>query len=265
MREAINPPDLSIGHALKISPEGLNMNSNRTFLIRIAVILIALVSLSACNLSAITGSGNVVSQEYDFAGFDEVDISHAFIATITPGDAFSVVVRVDDNLVEHLAVEQEGGRVRVGLEQGTVATRATMEVDITMPRLTWLNASGASQVQINGLVLDDNFTGEASGASQIHGDVEAVDMVLDASGASTVFLAGTAANVRATASGASTIDLTELAAIDAQAEASGASNITVNIEGILDADASGASNIFYLGQPEKGNIKTSGGSNVEQR
>ena len=234
-----------------------------TTLIAVAV---ALFVLTGCmNLSAITGSGNVVSQEYDFAGFDEVDISHAFIATISPGDEFSVVVRVDDNLVEHLVVEQEGNRVRVGLEQGAIATRATMEVDITMPRLTWLNASGASQVQLNGLLLDDNFTGEASGASQIHGDVDAVDMVLEASGASTVFLAGTAGNVRATASGASTIDLTELAAIDAQTEASGASNVTVNIEGILDADASGASKIFYLGQPEMGNINTSGGSDVEQR
>jgi hypothetical protein len=241
------------------------MNKNRIPLILIAMTLITLVSLSACNLNALTGSGNVVSQEYDFAGFDEVDIGHAFIATITPGDEFSVVVRIDDNLVEHLVVEQDGNRVRVGLQQGTIATRATMEVDITMPRLAWLNASGASQAQLNGLMLDDNFTGEASGASQIHGDVDAVDMVLEASGASTVFLAGTAGNVAANASGASTIDLTELAAIDAQTEASGASNITVNIEGILDADASGASNIFYLGQPEMGNINTSGGSNVEQR
>ena len=229
-------------------------------------VILSALALSGCvNLNAITGSGTVVSQEYDFAQFNEVDISHAFAATITTGDAYSVVVRVDDNLVEHLVVEQDGNRVRVGLAQGVLATRATMEVDITMPYLAWLNASGASQVQLNALLLDDNFTGEASGASQVHGDVDATDMVLDASGASTIFMAGTASNVRASASGASTIDLTELAAIDAQTEASGASTVIVNVEGILDANASGGSNIYYLGQPEMGNIDTSGGAEVSQR
>jgi hypothetical protein len=206
-----------------------------------------------------------VSQEYDFVGFNEVDISHAFEATITPGDAFSVVVRVDDNLVEHLVVEQDGNQVRVGLEDGTMATRATMEVDITMPFLARLNASGASQAQLNALPVDDNFAADVSGASQIHGDIEGIDIDLNASGASTIFLAGTAGNVRAVASGASTIDLTELAAIDAQTEASGASTVIVNIEGILDADASGGSNIFYIGSPEMGNIDTSGGAEVSQR
>lgn len=231
----------------------------------ITLLAVTLVLGGCVNLNAITGSGNVVSQEYDFADFHEVDISHAFNATINPGDAYSVVVRVDDNLVDHLVVEQNGNRVSIGLENGTMATRATMEVDITMPFLSRLNASGASRAQLNTLPVDDNFTAEASGASQVHGDIEAVDIDLNASGASTIFLAGTASNVRAVASGASTIDLTELAAIDAQTDASGASTVIVNVEGILDADASGGSNVFYLGSPEMGNIDTSGGAEVSQR
>ena len=54
-------------------------------------------------------------------------------------------------------------------------------------------------------------------------------------------------------------------AIDAQVKASGASTITVNIDGILDVDADGLSSIYYLGSPEMGTINTSGGSNVGQR
>ena len=226
----------------------------------------ALLALTACNMAeAFTGSGNVVSQEYDFEGFDEVDLGHAFTATITQGPEYSVVVRVDDNLVDRLVVEQDGNRVRIGMESGTIITRATMEVDITMPRLAWLNASGASQVQLNQIEMGDLFTAEASGASRIHGDIAAIDLDLNASGASNIFLAGTGSNIIAVASGASTIDLTELAAVDAQTEASGASTITVNIEGILDVDASGGSNVYYLGSPEMGDINTSGGANVTQR
>lgn len=229
-------------------------------------VLIVAFALAGCvNLNTITGSGTVVSQEYDFADFREVDISHAFEANISTGDAYSVVVRVDDNLVEHLVVEQDGNVVRVGFEQGTIATRATMEVDVTMPWLARLNVSGASRAQLNSMPVDANFLADASGASQIHGDVEAVDLELTASGASTIYLAGTGGNVRAVASGASTIDLTELAAVDAQTEASGASTVIVNVEGILDANASGGSNIFYIGAPEMGNIDTSGGAEVSPR
>ncbi len=71
--------------------------------------------------------------------------------------------------------------------------------------------------------------------------------------------------MRATASGASQIDLEELTAADADIEASGASNVTVNASGTLDANASGASNIYYLGNPTLGRINESGGSNVDPR
>ena len=243
------------------------MKKHLSPIILMTAIIIALIALTGCNVSlnTITGSGNVVEQEYDFIDFEEVEISHAFTATINQGVPFSVVVRVDDNLVEHLEVTQEGSRVKIGMEQGTMVTRGTMEVEITMPTITTLNGSGASEVQLNSFSDGDNLAAEFSGASTLHGDLAMIDLELEASGASNIFLAGTAGNVRAVASGASTIDLDELSAVDAQVEASGASTVTVNLDGILDANASGASNVYYLGNPEMGNIDTSGGSNVSPR
>ena len=52
----------------------------------------------------LTGSGKVVPQEEAISGFDKVKVSHAFKAEISQGETFSVVVRVDDNLVEYLDV-----------------------------------------------------------------------------------------------------------------------------------------------------------------
>lgn len=243
------------------------MNSKRIgMILAIAFALVVLV-LSGCNVvgAGIIGSGTAVSQEYDFTDFDEVSLSYAFQGTITQGDAYSIVVRIDDNLIDQLLVEQDGNRVNIGLKENMLVTRATMEVDITMPNLTWLNVSGASQAQLNGFASGDDFTGEASGASRIHGDIAAGNLDLVASGASTISLAGTAGDVRANASGASTIDLEELTAANADAEASGASTVIVNIGGQLNANASGASNIHYLGDPTLGNIEESGGSNVSPR
>lgn len=241
------------------------MNNKRN--LWIAVLAIALLALAGCSAlaNAITGSGNVVTREYDFTDFDEVDLSYAFVGNITQGEAYSIVVRVDDNLVDQLAVEQNDNRVSIGLKNNTLVTRATLEVDITMPNLSSLNVSGASQAQMSPFSFSDTFTVEASGASRVHGDVDAKDLELTASGASNITLAGTAGNVVANASGASKIDLEELTAVDAQTEASGASTIIVNIDGILDADASGASTITYLGNPTMGDIQSNGNSSVKAR
>jgi hypothetical protein len=244
------------------------MNQKRLpFILLIAAVLMTVIALSGCNVlgATITGSGNVITQEFDFSNFDEVSLAYAFVGTITQGESYSVVVRIDDNLVESLMAEQDGNRVNIGLEPNALVRRGTLEVDITLPSLTVLEVSGASQAQMNGFTLADDFTGEASGASRIHGDVAAGNLNLEASGASTITLAGSGGDVRANASGASTIDLEELTAANAVADASGASTVIVNTGGQLDADASGASNVFYVGDPTLGNIQESGGSNVGAR
>jgi hypothetical protein len=235
--------------------------------ITVIAAILALTALPGCTLltGGITGSGTIVTQEFDFSDFDEVEIDYAFEGTITQGDAYSVVVRVDDNLVDRLRVEQNGNRVSIGLESTGLITRATMEYEITMPNLNHLSVDGAGNAHFIGFNSAEAFTGAASGAARIEGDLSAGDLVLEASGASTISLAGTAGDVNAEASGASTIDLEELTAANVDAIASGASTVTANTGGTLNAEASGASNVYYLGDPTLGNIEESGGSNVQPR
>lgn len=117
-------------------------------ILALALSLIAL--LAGCTLAekltSITGSGNVVTQEEDITGFDKVDGSQAFKVDIRQGDTFKVVIRIDDNLVEHLEVVKEGKTLKIGLKPGRIYNirQATMEAEVTMPELTGLELSGAS-------------------------------------------------------------------------------------------------------------------------
>ena len=261
----------------------MNLKS-RLHWIFVCLWLVGLAALAGCNVQMITGSGNVVTREFDYSDFNQVEISHAFEGAITQGAEYRVVVRVDDNLEQYLLAEQAGDRVRIGLEDVLNVGQATMEYEITMPSLAALDLSGAAQAQLSGFTSSDAFEGEASGASRMAGDLtsgntrlhasgastialdgDRGDAQLEASGASTITLTGQGGTLAANASGASTIDLEAFPTTSANATASGASNVTVNTTGRLDADASGASNIHYLGQPALGDIEESGGSNVEQR
>ena len=85
------------------------------------------------------------------------------------------------------------------------------------------------------------------------------------SGASTVRLNGRGGNSSIVVSGASTADLEDFALDDVNVEVSGASTAIVNVSGRLDAEATGASKVEYLGEPTLGKIDESGASRVVPR
>jgi len=215
----------------------------------------------------ITGSGDLVTREEPITDFDRVDVSHAFHVDISQGETFSVVVRVDDNLVEYLEVVKQGNTLKIGLEpgQGYSVREATLEAEVTMPELAGLELSGASHGTVTGFKSTEAFDVNLSGASRLRGDIEAGDATFDASGASRVTLNGSARNVTVEGSGASQIDLSDFAGADAKVKLSGASTATVNPSGTLDVDASGASDVYYLGDPRMGNVETSGASSIQRK
>jgi hypothetical protein len=218
------------------------------------IVLLMIFSILACQVgglggsTTISGSGNVVAQEYDLTDFDAVDISHAFNADITQGETYSVIVRVDDNLVEHLEVVKQGNTLKIGFKplQDYNVRNATMEADVTMPTLTRLEASGASDAIANGFDSTSPFQVRLSGAS-------------------TAVLTGSAGDLTVDVSGSSDADLAGFPVGDARVDASGSSTVTINVNGRLDVDASGSSDVFYLGNPTLGNIDTSGASSVEPK
>jgi hypothetical protein len=193
-----------------------------------------------------TGSGNVVTEEFDLSGFDKVDVGSAFDVEIRQGDAFRVVVRVDDNVEQYLDVVKQGSTLRIDLKPHilTSLTAVTLEAEVTMPQLTGLELSGATNASVTGFESSEALRLNVSGASHAALSGSGGDLILDVSGASSA-------------------DLADFPVGDANVEASGASNVTVNVSGELNAEASGASHVKYLGSPTLGTIDSSGGSSVK--
>jgi hypothetical protein len=229
--------------------------------------LLMAVLLTGCVPTTLTGSGNVVTQEEPITDFDKVDISHSFDVYISQGESFSVVIRVDDNLVEHLQVVKQGSTLKIGLKPNRNYTirNATMEAEVTMPELTGLDLSGASHANITGFKSTKDLTVDLSSASSLHGDIEAGDISIDLSSRSEMTLTGSGGDATIDISSGSNLDLSEFAVTNARVEASSASTATVNASGRLDVDASSASNVYYLGDPTMGEIDTSSESSVEPK
>jgi len=208
-------------------------------------VLFGLVASGCGGLVSLTGSGNVVTQEKDITGFDRLEVSEGFQVDVSQGDSFSVVIRVDEDLLDDLQVVKEGSTLKIGLKPGGSYNlkNVTLEADVTMPELT-----GADLVS----------------GSHLTGDVEIGNVAFNLSGGSHVTLSGSAGNLMIDAGGGSHANLADLVVVDANVEARGGSHATVNPSGRLDAVAKGGSHVTYLGSPTLGTIDTDGSSTFKQ-
>lgn len=234
----------------------------------------------------VSGSGNTIDKTYDFSDFTAISAGWTFNVTVTHGDAYSVKVTIDDNLETYLDVSQDGVTLKLGMDNGYIYHNTHLKAVVSTPRLTRLTLSGASKGTASGFNLADDFilnvsgasqanftnmtvnklTLDISGASRASGNVNASgNASLQASGASSITLSGKAVDADIESSGASTVNLTDFAVRDARINVSGASNATVSATGTLSGNVSGASRLYYTGNPTLGNIDTSGASSVSKK
>ncbi|MBC7534822.1 MAG: DUF2807 domain-containing protein [Ferruginibacter sp.] len=136
---------------------------------------------------------------------------------------------------------------------------------ISFVNLTKLDASGASDITVAGTIQTDALRMQLSGASDFKGDVTVNSLDINLSGASDVMISGKAAILTIESSGASDVKGYDLAAEICTVKASGASDINVTVNRELNAHASGASNIYYLGAGIIKEVHSSGASSVGKK
>jgi hypothetical protein len=240
----------------------------RKFKMLVAFVFVSVVLLVGCTqpTSSVRGSGRVVTQEWDISGFNRLDVSHGFDVDIRQGEAFSVVVRVDEDLLDKLVVAKRGGTLRIGLQPGLSPSlqSGTQEAEVTMPELTGLDLTGAPNATVSGFKSTSYLDVDLSGAGRLRGEIEAGDARFNVSGASEVSLRGSAGDVIVNVKGSSTVDLADFHAADADVHARDASNVTVNVSGTLDAEARGASHVYYVGNPRVGSWNSTTASSIKR-
>jgi len=244
----------------------------KTIIIIAIVAVVAVIStmlvLRGCP-GGLIGSGNLETEAYDFTDFTEVEIGSAFEFEIKQSGSYSINVTADDNVMEYVQVSKDGQTLKIGLRTGLGIflgpVSATLRASVTMPQLSGLTVSGASRGTVSGFSSTEDLDITVSGASRVTGDITAGNVGFGISGASTIQLEGSANDIDANVSGASHFNLEAFTVHNADINFSGASSGTVNLNGRLDANVSGASRLWYMGEPTSTDINTSGASTVSKK
>lgn len=234
---------------------------NRITKVLLIVIVVAAVS-SACIPSIrprlIRGSGDVIVEEREVSGFDQIAMAGAGRIIITQGEEESLTIETDDNLLEYIETRVRGNTLEIDFTDDIILSNGGRDVlepsagfvfRISVIDLETISVSGAADIKIDKLKAD-RFTVNFSGAGDIQvDDLNTDSLVVNVSGAGDVELAGKVVSQDIILSGLGRYRGFGLESQDASVVISGAGGAELWATESLDVVISGAGDVEYYGEP----------------
>jgi hypothetical protein len=202
------------------------------------------------------------------SSFSAIKVSGGIDVYLSQSDDYALAVSAsDDKFKDAIKTEVKDGVLNISYNGSAIrfSSNPRLRAYISFKTLQSLEGSGACDFMINGNFKGNNLRIKLSGACDIKGNINFENVDLYLSGASTVKVKGSVTNIKISASGASDIKNYDLVADNCIADISGASDIKITVNKSLNAKASGASSLYYKGNPEKKDVSSSGASAVSQR
>ncbi len=229
-----------------------------------------LSSLFFMSISSAVLSQKVINdanaQSRNLKGFHAIDVAGGIDLYLTQGTAEGVAVSA--------AKTEHRDKIRTTVENGVLKIwfdyeNRSLKIDwgnrklkayVSFINLDKLDASGGSDIKVEGTLKVNTLTLGISGGSDFDGKVDINNLSVNASGGSDADMSGKINTLKIDASGGSDFDGYRLVTETCDIEASGGSDVHITVNKELKANASGGSDIFYKGNAVIKDVKSSGSS-----
>ena len=278
-------------------------------LIALATIAAAVASLGGCAIivspndgdvrmhtvfsdSTVEGDGVAARDQRQVAALGELDVSGSMQVEVRVGQAPSLLVEADGNLLPYIRTEARGNTLRIANER-QLRSKTPVRIVYTTPRLSQVHASGSGQVvvrDLNGAPLEVRKSG--SGQVRLAGKVDSLHArvsgsgVLDAgelrsasadlglsgsgrmnigeirgdyvrasvAGSGVLQAGGAVRSLNARVAGSGSLDLASLSTQDADLAADGSGGICATVKQSLIAHGGGSGGIRVYGHPAQRSV-----------
>jgi len=214
----------------------------------LVALIVLTLALSACSivqtgLNITKGSGNVISETREISGVTSIELDGSADVEVAFGEAESLVIEAEDNLIPLIETKLENGKLTVGTKSNVSysATRL-VKVRVTLKSLEAVSLNGSGSISVQNL----------------QGDTLKVD--LDGSG--NINISGTANRTDITLGGSGKINTEQLLAKSVKVSVGGSGDARVYASEQLDAELSGSGSIRYSGNPTQVNKNDSGSGSI---
>ncbi|HEX6916382.1 MAG TPA: head GIN domain-containing protein, partial [Chitinophagaceae bacterium] len=204
----------------------------------------------------------------DLSGFHGVKVSNAIDLYISQGSTEAVAVSAkDEKTRDRIKTEVKDGILYISFDSKGWQNWGNQKLKayVSIRDISWLEASGASDVKVSGTLKSADLKLILSGASDFEGNLEAGNIQIEGTGASDIKITGHAGKASIEMSGASDFKGYDFSIDVCKAEISGAGDMQLSVNKELDAEASGASSIRYKGEPVVKRSESSGASSIKRK
>lgn len=203
----------------------------------------AQVQISVGGKNSVKGSGTSASETRTVPAFTGVSVTGSGQLILRVGEAQSVKITADDNLLPLFVTEVKNGVLEIRNERG-ISTRSKIVFEVTAPTISLVDNSGALTVKAKG------FNG---------GPLKLVH-----AGTGSVELAGTVDSLDLDLSGVGSANTDKLVAGNVKANVSGVGSAEIRAEKSLRANVSGVGSVRWRGAATDVKTDVSGVGSVKR-
>ena len=199
----------------------------------------------------VEGSGKVVEEPRDVAGFSRLTVQGPLKVRVEAADADRVVVRADDNVAPLIETKLLGGTLAIGVRAGaSFRTRTDVQVRVQAKRLDGVVLRGSGEVRVD-RVDTDVFEATLQGSGDIVVDALRADAVaVSIAGNGDVRLKGTAASLGVVIDGSGDLHAADLPAKQVAVRIRGSGDVRVHATDELKVEIDGSGDVHYRGAPK---------------
>ena len=236
--------------------------------IALIMVALALPFLSAANPiagnTAVTGNQKVITQNRSVTAFHAIKVSGGIDVELLQGKELKLQVEADENLVPLIRTEVKDGVLNIYHDE-SIRNAKTMKIHLTFQNIDAIMASGGCDIESKQKLGFASLKTDLSGGCDLKLDMKAGKLNCIHSGGCDAIFTGEAENVNLSVSGGCDVNASGLVAKNCTVDASGGSDVEVNVKGELNMKASGASDITYSGNPSKVKQSAQGASDIEAK
>jgi len=218
----------------------------------IVIPLVALIFFSCA--TEITGEGDISTVTYTLgANPTKISVEHDIAVLVKYGATKKVHVTGYDNLIDYVKISASGGVLRIGMNPDYTYVNMNLSAIIEIPSITELAITHEGNIEVDSFanpVTNLNMIISGTGNITALHHLEITNLLnVDLSGSGSVLTNGYSANQDINISGTGNFSGFEMYSNNSTIDITGDGNAEVNPKLLLNANISGAGNIYYKRYP----------------
>ncbi len=213
----------------------------------------------------IKGNGNVITKKVTTGSYDKVQVAGFYDVTLVAGNEGTIVVKGEENLLDHVSITVEDGALKIATEKGVkISPSQGHDIVLTVPfeSLSEVSLAGSGDIRSESKIAASKFETKLTGSGDIKLTVDAKEVDATVTGSGDMTLKGKTGDFTCRVTGSGDLSAFDLDSEKVSTTVSGSGDCRVWCDGALEARVTGSGDIQYKGDPKTKDTKVSGSGSI---